>query len=168
MAKYAKKQNELVSALANRKSSRPMHSKQGDQHFDRQRRREETGEQPNDETDPADHLQKHRGVGKGHRGLKPVFCHDVGGYCTRAKFELAQHMHDHDDANNDTHQRVTDIAPRGAKVGQCRIQKFRVAFCRRGFPYVAQATGCDVRGPTQFYNTARAIEIFCQLLQREI
>src|SRR5262245_15956336 len=63
---HAKKQYELVSALADRKASRPMHGEQRDQHLDRQRRRKEPGKQPNDETDAADGLEKHRSVRKCH------------------------------------------------------------------------------------------------------
>src|SRR5690242_10190800 len=107
----ADQQYEFVAALTDSKTLGPMHHKHRDEHFDRERSCEEAGEQADDEAGAADRFQEHRRVGKSDRWLETVFCHRVGRDRCGTGFELAGDMHDKDNADNNTHQRVGDIVP---------------------------------------------------------
>jgi hypothetical protein len=55
-----------------------VHGQQGDRHFDRQRRGEETREQADDQADRADRLEEDRRVGKAGRPLFAFLLHSLG------------------------------------------------------------------------------------------
>ncbi len=102
-----------------------MHREQRNQHFDCQRGREEAREQTDDETGAADQFQKHDEVGKNQSRLDAVLGEDIGSHGRGPNFELAHHMHQKHDADDDAHERRGNRHHRLVKSGEPRKDQFR-------------------------------------------